>query len=523
MMFRILVADDEKVIRRGIIAILQRGLKKEIEYIEASNGLEALNITKQHHVNLVITDICMPLCNGLEFVSKLKKNREDMTVIVLSGYENFEYAKQAIKLGIKDYVMKPVNKPEFLGIIENCIAVIENKQIASMQAFKKRVENDEIIGNVKMESLIQLLKNQDIKKYLDKLKMFGISFQSSLYVCAVIEYKRNTNNEGYVDFAVENILDEYLKEHGIERTIMVKYSAGCLAIIFGGMDQQKIHKNKRMLAEAVALVRKICNMQAVVGIGDMVYELKDLHRSFKDALEAADFKIYDTKELLFLYDELKQGRQYESLKLEHITENLDMQSEIGVLNIFEILFKEPKSKNAMDMIRKSYNELLEIAEDKLKNINNNNQEQIVNFQKFQNFWSFFELRREIQSIVKYVNSMLDEYGEINNSRLIQEIINYIICHATEDIDLNFLAEKFSKTPGYISTLFKQGSNIGFNEFITKERIKIAKNLLKDEAVSIQQVGKLCGYYNPKYFSVVFKKVTGMSPKIYRERKRLNNS
>ena len=85
---------------------------------------------------------------------------------------------------------------------------------------------------------------------------------------------------------------------------------------------------------------------------------------------------------------------------------------------------------------------------------------------------------------------------------------------TEDIDLNYIAEMFGKTPGYIGTLFRRENGLGFNEFVTSERIELAKKLLKDSSVSVQKVGEKCGYYNPKYFSIVFKKAEGISPKAY---------
>ena len=141
-MFRILVADDEKVTRRGIVTMLERSLKEEIEFIEASNGEEALQIVKQQMIHLVITDICMPLCSGLEFVGQLRKNDDDMTVIIVSGYENFEYAKQAVKLGVKDYIMKPLKREELLGLVESCIADIRKKQVEMQQFWKKSQEQD---------------------------------------------------------------------------------------------------------------------------------------------------------------------------------------------------------------------------------------------------------------------------------------------------------------------------------------------------------------------------------------------
>ena len=120
-MFKILIADDERFIRKGIIAILKRGLEEEIQFVEAGNGIEAIDLAQKEHFHLVISDISMPGSSGLEFIKALKDSGQTATVIILSGYENFEYAREAVRLGVREYVMKPVKKPEFLELVRTCL------------------------------------------------------------------------------------------------------------------------------------------------------------------------------------------------------------------------------------------------------------------------------------------------------------------------------------------------------------------------------------------------------------------
>ena len=99
----------------------------------------------------------------------------------------------------------------------------------------------------------------------------------------------------------------------------------------------------------------------------------------------------------------------------------------------------------------------------------------------------------------------------------RQMLDFVDEHITEELDLNTVAEKFHRTSGYVSTLFKKYTSGGFSAYLTGERIKIARKLLEDSSIPIQEIGELCGYNNPKYFSVVFKKVTGETPRGYREK------
>ena len=120
-MFKLLIADDEQFIRKGIISILKKNLTEEIQCIEAANGQDALMKAREMALNLIITDISMPGCDGLEFIRQLREENKMIPIVILSGYDNFEYAQKAIRLGVKEYIMKPIKKQEFITLIQEYI------------------------------------------------------------------------------------------------------------------------------------------------------------------------------------------------------------------------------------------------------------------------------------------------------------------------------------------------------------------------------------------------------------------
>ncbi|MDO4321886.1 MAG: response regulator [Lachnospiraceae bacterium] len=504
-MFRILVADDEKVTRRGIVAMLQRGLKEEIECLEAGNGQEALEIARRTLIHLIVTDICMPLLSGLEFVQELQKTDPQTTVIIISGYENFEFAKQAVRLGVKDYILKPVNKEELLGIAEKCLADIQKKQMEARQLYIESRQNKKLIDSIKRESFLELFSGKRISESLDRLASFGIRLDSPFFQCAIVEYEMKEEFDEVIDFAVENIVDETLEKYFSGWFLTIPYCRGSLAFVAQMEEMEQSEAAGAALLKAVLNIEKYTRIKSVVGMGSLAFEPENISVSFEESRSAAEFKIYDENRRLLLYSQIPPGEMDAEALSTDFAHLFRTAEEAEILSVFHKLLRMPMSIESMKGLRNAYHELYQLASGQLSDC-----------LSFSQLWSPFELRREAGRMVQCIKEVQENGEEEENNQLIQEIIRFTVKHVTEDIDLNYIAERFAKTPGYVGMLFRRGAGCGFNEFVTGERIKKAKKLLKDPTVSVQRVGELCGYYNPKYFSVVFKKVTGISPRAYQK-------
>lgn len=521
-MFKILVADDEKFIRKGIIAILQRDLEEEVECLEAKNGSEALDIATSEHPNLIITDISMPGCNGLDFIRALNETNRTSTVIILSGYENFEYARNAIKLGVKEYILKPIKKQEFLALIKRYVTDIKKVETRTKDEIIRNVEKNIIINQLRHDFLVGLLNCATIAEasdYLDKLKSLGITFQSMLFVCAVVQYKTNKENGDYIDFAVKNILDEYLNMEDSDHVATVKYEPGKVVVIFEGEELKLLQNSKRkLLRKAGNLIREYCKTDVFIGLGGIAYDSMHLYKSLKHGLAAVDFKIYESGDTVEVYGEIPKGPEYKPIDIGRLMKPINQANAVMVTNAFEFLNREAKSKNALNTVKNAYGEFVKIIYNQIGHYEYLGKQPVKKLKEFSAFWNIRELKKEIRDCMEQLQEMMGKgENDISNKKLMAEILRYIQDNITKEVDLSTVAEQFSRTPGYISTLFKKGTNDGFNSYITNERIKIAKKLLEESTVPIQQVGELCGYPNSKYFSVVFKKVVGESPKSYREK------
>ncbi len=520
-MFKILIADDEQFIRKGIISMLSRNITEEIQCIEASNGQEALNKSRETALDLIISDISMPGCDGLEFIKKLRMENKAIPIVILSGYDNFEYAQKAIRLGVREYIMKPIKKQEFIILIQDYIDDIRTRHAGAMRELTRKMENDRIMERLKHDFLLGLLKcptSAEAKRYLIQLKELGMEFESKLYVCAVIQYRVGEENQDYIDFAAKNILDEFLNlEIRNERVINVNYDKGQIVSIFEGSSQLSFHESrKKLIRKAAGLIKKHCKTNVYAGIGDMAYDSIHLHTSLRHALLAADFKLYGKGDIVTVYDEIDKLSKVTPLNLVKLMKPIEEVDVFHILEELQRLIHMGENKQVINVLKKEYEDLQEYISLQLIRYQKGRSAKTGTYKRLDYCWDFMEVKREIKERIELLQSVrhISNQGNISLSKL---IVQYVDEHITEEINLNLIADKFNRTPGYISTIFKRHTEGGFNTYLTNKRIEIAKKLIGDSSISIQEISELSGFANAKYFSVVFRKMTGESPREYRER------
>ncbi|ACL75996.1 response regulator [Ruminiclostridium cellulolyticum] len=522
-MFKILVADDEDVIRKGIVVILKRELANiDICCIEAENGIEALKLCKEHLPQLVITDIRMPFCDGLNLIKNIKETGYSPTFIILSGYADFEYAKSAIKLGVKEYVLKPIKKHELVSMVEGYVKSLANEKQRIDEKFARESENKKVVENVKQKLLRSLLDSTDAEesnRCLTELYDLGIHFSEKLLLCAIIQYQVNNENKDYIDFAVKNIADEVLTQKmGKDFLITVQYESGRLAAVFEGLKRETMFLSvKQELNKICNLVRKYLMVDVFAGIGDAVYGSTLLHKTFNFANMATNYKLYRTGNSVQLFSEIPMSLRYEQIDWGNLIRPLKNINNAEIINSFEKLIRLTPSLQSLSVIEQSYTKLVDSINRQLVKYNSTRTESIIKPLPFFELWSFLQLKQEINRYLNQVCQAADEAGiDVPNKKLIVEVLQFVRENAASDINLNIVAEKFDRTPAYMSALFKKGTGMGFNEYITSIRMAMAKKLLADTSIPIGEVSGLCGYINPKYFSVVFKNTFGVSPVVYRQ-------
>ena len=505
-MFKILVADDEQFIRKGITAILQRNIEEPISIIEAKNGVEAIEKVGEEQPDLIITDINMPGCSGLEFIQRIQAKKIHTNVVILSGYESFDYAKDAIALGVKAYITKPVNKEELSTLVkQNMSEIFEARKRLHLEINQKS-ENRRMIDGIRLDFLNSLLRSKTKKEaaaYRVWLEELQVVFDNRFYVCVMFQYRLTDDNHDYIDFMVQNILDEYLSENSEKFMMNIPYESGKLVSLFS-CKHEELNSNyfRRLIREAIGMVRQLGNIQVYAGISNVFVDIEQMYKTLKEAEIAVDFKIFELGDRLFIYQDLKEGKEVT------LSNKVNYAEMMSIWNECNRIVQSGASLRALQALKNLHQQVSNIEKKRLL------PNQLPKLLDFSDFWSLDEMKRGIKNGLEQLEKGKQEIAV--NTALIEDMKSYIDEHLSEDIDLSTLSKQFNRSSSYISTMFKRAVDGGFNAYLNDKRIERAKGLLLDPSISIKEVAAASGFYNSKYFAVVFKKNTGKTPTEYRD-------
>ena len=283
--FKILIADDEQTIRKGIVAMIKSSITYiDIDFIEASNGNEALNASYQESPDLIISDIRMPGCSGLEFIEKLRRNRNSPKVLILSGYSEFEYAKTAISLDVGEYILKPIKKQEFISLVSKYIKEVTEEKNRKLKEIRKESSVERAEAQMQQFYLLRLLESTDedasikIKQILNKT---GIDFTTRPYSCSIIQAKVTAENRDFITFGIKNISEEIL--NGLEcEIILTEIETGMICVIYtaDSMKDIKQQSESSMKDLLLALINSL-EIDIYISVGKPVMSYLSLNESYE--------------------------------------------------------------------------------------------------------------------------------------------------------------------------------------------------------------------------------------------------
>jgi two-component system response regulator YesN len=524
-MYKLLIVDDEPLVQVGVRSMLNWS-KLDIEVIgTAPNGRAALDIIEEKHPDIVVTDIKMPVIDGLELVRLCRERygERDPHFIFLTSYEEFQLARQAIVYGVSDYLVKLELSPALLE--EAVMRVIEDiRKIRAMQTSELT-----LAAPLRDKFFIRLLNNlfETGDQFMLESKELGLSFDSTAYTCCV-----GTLSSADADgMPVEKQLSLYSSALSMIGELAEKYmTAYCIAldmrhfalIFCGDADSGKLHGILASIGETVFKYYKVaftCGtgsreaaplsigesyrsarmalLQAnaetpIVGFGSLSVDSL-VHSSFnmaifKNSLTKA-FEEYDSDELRKLINSLC------ALFAEHpggYVQALDAASNILYLAI----------------------SLLPDAEELLSGI----------FADSPDGYRSLYHQKNVEQIVRWLShfgesmcAIFDERRNDHKNHIVSNVKKYISEHIRERLVLDKVAAAFGISPNYLSQLFGKYSDLGFSEYVNSCKIRESKELLATGRYKVYEVADMLGYESAFYFSKVFKKVEGIAPTEYLER------
>jgi len=528
-MIKLLIVDDEPLVQAGIKSMLNWE-DYDIRIIgTVANGAAAYDIITEQEPEIVITDIKMPVMTGLELAKKCYEEKRNFPVfIILSSYEEFNYAKEALTYQVSDYLIKlELTADTLAGAISNAI----NKVNKVRQSAKISDTAFTSIYMLKEQFFMRLILNlfESESQFLSQASNLNINFSYPAFSVSYIEIDSNKLD----DMSAAKRLSLYTSSMQMVSELISKYlpchvlslDTKHFCIIFFLKDTSA-EKNKNVILNALGQVSAMLfNYYSVMifsSVGSMVTAPLQIASSYQDAKQIFSQTTEDAPILFFD----------------------DISVDAPLKNVFNIsLFKEDIRKAYAEFDEKAlydiFTSIIELFENQtthyvqaLDAAGNilylslsllNNGEQIVSEifkEKSNGYRSLYELS-SVEQIMEWMKlfrdglcKIISTYNKDYKNHIVVNVKKYINDHIAEKLSLNKVAEAFNISPNYLSVLFSKYNDVGFSDYINQQKIETAKQLMVDENLKIYEISDTLGFESAFYFSRVFKKVTGISPRDY---------
>ena len=525
----ILVDDEEEVIDAIKSRILWEQLGLQIVG-SATNGVKALELVEKLQPDIVITDIKMPYMDGLELSRRLNDEYKNVHIIIFTGFDEFDYAKEAVHLEIDEYMLKPINAVELSECLKRVKNSLDKEREEKLNVQKLENYFDDVLPIIQTNFFVSLIEGRVNESEYEKfLQAYKIDLNGPYFCCAVFHTSENNVPE-----EMSPLLLSMSVEREIKARIVGKFK--CREFIYLGNTVLIIElKSKEETVELTDVCDKFCKwvnrvIGAVVtaGIGMVCDNISNINNSYDGAREAVSYRVlYGTKRAINI-DEITSNKQNMGLQSEE-TKMHELFKAIYLGNEQEI---EAATNRKVDRIHGNSNT---VSQYKLYTM-----EMVGAFYRFceNNFIDFSDFLGEMSNpyekvpkmdestLKKWIVQVSTEMGKqlksVRNSksrRLINDAKNIVANrYMEEDLSLDKVCSIMGVSNSYFSSIFKKETGISFVSYLTDYRMDIAAKLILDTNEKSYKIGEMVGYMDANYFSYVFKKKFGISPSKYRNAK-----
>lgn len=523
-MIKTVIADDDFLVR-SYLKQLGAWEKAGFQIIaDERDGESALETVYREHPAVVITDISMPLMDGIEFIRNIRQSNQEVYIIVLSCHDDFEYVKEAMRLGADEYVLKnSLSEESLYELLENTKRQMKNRKTKSEGDDRDRHLIELGQNSLKYYFfngiLAAKLTSEEREKRRAAAGIRGRYVNSAVVVMFIPEWQALKDKEPDVE------LEAYCQAFLQKLSLFLKNSAedsACMECIYLGegifcnfVDMSELHRDslmkQRLTAVATACFR-CCREEEYrfgIGVSSVCFGREGLRQAYQQAREMLKIGFYKNSDILY-YEENPR-----------VSKKLPEEADCFVKNIS--IYREQKEYKKME---EAYLEVLEVMEEqytdpKLALRWLGDFEQLLGVKRTASEYSHFISIEQLRGICgQYRRTFLLPSGNAipqNLSPSIRAALDFVQNHYKESIGLSEAAREAGLNPAYFSYLFKQELGTGFAAYLLNLRMECAKTLLKNCNDKIKEVASQSGFGDYHYFSKTFKKMTGLSPADYRKK------
>ncbi|MDQ6598921.1 response regulator transcription factor [Bacillus salipaludis] len=525
-MMKVIITDDEVQIRKGLR--MKVNWEEEGFQIagEASNGVEALELLRSLDIDVVITDMRMPIMDGIEFAKRCQLEFPNVKVVVLSGYSDFEYVRGSMKEGVKDYLLKPVAPDELIEILTKIRKEIEvEKRNQAESARLQRLVHSQL-QEVQEQFLLYLVKEEWLElgmvtERLRQLRLEELVNENTEVQFVTVEIRENTGNPNRLKelwLTFQMVCKEIAKGHFRTYSFYDPSYANMIHFILL-LDSEKENSPVSLVKKLQRSVKELLNLETVIGIGNVTSGIANYKTGYISSLLAwsqsqlgSQSQVMDgsnVKKEVFEFSpdmERKLTNGIESVNYDAFKENIHIL--LGGdrnLSIMSFTFAANRVLFLLGSLAKKYNI------------------ETIDFQNLmwkcqQSIWELNSHNKVIEYLLQLAKLIIEkvQMARFSNGKLIvASVQQYLDQHYASEISLSLLSELFHINSAHLSETFKNTVGQNFSDYLVQLRLEKARDFLKDRQLKIIDVANLAGFSNSGYFSTVFKKYFGQTPVEFR--------
>lgn len=525
---KLLIVDDDEYIRNGLKQLIDwENLGIEIAG-EAEGGREAYELFLRAAPQIVLTDIRMPDGDGLELMARIRSKDWHTHLIVLSGYEDFSYVRQAMKYQVEDYLLKPVDAGELEEIAKSCVAQIESRWMDE----QIRRETFQLLRNNVLNRWVEnRIEDEQLREKLDFLKVGTGNVR--LLQAAVIGWKDTAEGElpeaerNFRSFAIYNAMDELLRESG-RGTAFLNADQQIVCLLFGQRKEADrfAEDNLGWMESSSQRCSALLKTPWYCALGKPVDRLHLLHASYTDALRLLDgmeqtgpIQCVDYRSRPFDSQLLKSGEAHGDYNHEQLAAALIGGRrhlwETALAQDLRWALEQPDSLAAAKYTASEWIATVKEALRLLRSAEARKRLPDALFSRLFAETSVPAIRQAIWHMLDTLNGIAEEQAKQAKNPLTVEADRYVREHFREELTLQSVADKLHVSSIYLGRLFKAETGEYFSDFLNRIRLEEAKRQLADTHLKASEIAELCGFADANYFFRKFKQKIGLSPTEYR--------
>ncbi len=511
-MHNILIADDEKLEREAIKAILNKGIDFVVMIHEAVNGREAIVKAKSVNPDIIFLDIKMPGIDGLEAAWEIRKFLPEVSIVFLTAFNQFEYAQEAIQIGVDFFIIKPASEAQVIEVTSNLLAKTEERQNIRSREEDNKLKLARVKDYLETEFVYNLvIRGMDRAKFDNYLTILDVTFLEGVAGIASIQFDTypiavsSDYHKQILRKRVSGIIKKVLGDLGFNVFVNLELTSIYFILIRpehvnvdpGRLNWDEI--SKRIAAE----VKKSFSVEILIGFGEVFSGPEDSIAS-----------------IIAAKDDLGQS----SSTTQFISLEINLEEALTRGNRSEVMMVFQKIRESLSLSSLSFEQIKQYILELGTVIRHYSVHQFpegIEQPELTELKSSRDPNTLMDEFKLFLNALLYQRSMVKKdsySPAIEAACAYLEKNFMSDITLEEAAGEAGLSSFYFSKLFKKVKNITFIEYLTSLRIEEAKKLLKETNMSIREVSENIGYGDQNYFTRVFKKVTGMSPSVYRAKK-----